>query len=235
MLTYSRSTNAATDPPVSVTFRVASFLLGFVLAFYCIWLLFAELQRPKVFSLPTDRQSAANAAEYRVNARRAAWSGLIRGDLWAGVAFTFADLLWTGSSSNLELTQMVGQARGALHRALSYAPARAEAWLLLAGLASRYPWSDANPAEALRMSYYTGPNDLAVMPLRTLFASQLPALDAEMQQLARRDVRLLDMHQKKSAILQAYHSATPNGQRFIEQELSESDASFAKSLRQVAE
>jgi hypothetical protein len=73
------------------------------------------------------------------------------------------------------------------------------------------------------------------MPLRTLFASQLPALDAEMQQLARRDVRLLDMQQKKSAILQAYHSATPNGQRFIEQELSESDPSFAKSLRQVAE
>jgi tetratricopeptide (TPR) repeat protein len=220
---------------VYVTFRTATFLFACVLAVFCIWLLFAELQRPNMFSLPTDRQSAANAAEQRVDASWAAWSGVIRGDLWAQSAFTFADLLWTGSSGNSELAQSLDQARGALARALRYAPTRADAWIMLAELASRYHWSRPDAAEALRMSYYTGPNELSLMPLRTLVASQLPELDTDGQRLVRRDLHLLLTHAQKTAVIEAYHSATPAARRLIEQELGESDPNLVQSLRRGPE
>lgn len=226
---------APMDPPSHVTFRGATVLLAAVLGVYCIWLLAAELTRSGVNDPPTDRQSAAIAAEQRTRASWAARAGIIRGDLWADAGFTFADLLWTDSSGNSEPTQSVDQARGRLDRAVRYAPARAGVWLLLAGVASRYHWSTPDPAEALRMSYYTGPNELSLMPLRTRTAGQLPALDADMQQLARRDLHLLLTHQQKGTVIQIYHSATPAGKRFIEQELGESDPSFVESLRRGAE
>ena len=85
------------------------------------------------------------------------------------------------------------------------------------------------------MSYFTGPSDISLMPIRTFIASQMPMLDADMQQLARRDVRLLLTHQQKPAIIQAYHVATAAGKRLIDQELGERDPNFAQALRRGAE
>ena len=150
-------------------------------------------------------------------------------------AFTFADLLLADPGSNLALTQSLDPARGRLDRAIDYAPTKAGVWLLLAGLASRYHWSKPDPAEALRMAYYTGPNELPLMPLRAIVAAQMPTLDADMQQLARRDLRLLVEHQQKPAVIKAYQAATPTGKRFIEQALGEGDPSFVQSLRRGAE
>ena len=224
------------NPPLHLTFRIASFLLASVLGTYCIWLLAAELARPTVNNLPTDRQSAAIATQQRVDASWAARVGIIRGDLWAESAFALDDLLLANANKNgSELTQSLGQVRGCLDRAVSYAPTQASVWLLLARLASHYHWPKPDPIEALRMSYYTGPNELPLMPLRSLMASQLPTTAVEMQQFARRDLRLLITHQQKLAVIQAYRSATPAGRRFIEHELGDSDPSFVKSLRGGAE
>ena len=75
---------------------------------------------------------------------------------------------------------------------MSDAPHQAGAWLLLAGLASRYHWPSLNATEALKMSYFTGPSDKALMPLRLRVAAASEAIgETDVQELVRRDLRLL--------------------------------------------
>jgi len=89
-----------------------------------------------------------------------------------------------------------------------------------------------DPAEALRMSYYTGPSEMPLIPLRLTVAVHLDELgDSELQQFAQRDLRVLIAHQEKPAVVQAYQSATPAGKHFIEQALGETDPAFVDSLR----
>jgi len=219
-----------TEPP-QAPFRITMLLLTTVVGIYCIWLLLSELTRPGVIDLPVDPQTAAIAAKKRAYASWAAQIGVIRGDLWAEYGYTFANLLWKNSSSDPDPARSLEFARGTLNRAIRYAPTKAGVWLLLAGFASKFP----EATEALRMSYFTGPSELSLMPIRTFIAAQMPTLDADMQQLARRDVRILLTHQQKPAIVQAYQVASPFGKRFIEQELGERDPSFVQTLRRGAE
>lgn len=206
---------------------------------FCVWLFFSELKRPGIDRLPTDRESAELAAQKRNDARSAAAGAIVRGELWAESAFTFADLLWADSngdrSSASELKSTIEEARTSLDRAVHYAPTRAGVWLLAADLGQRFGWSRPDPAEALRMSYYTGPNALALMPLRAKVATQLPALDGDLQRLAQRDLRLLLAHQDKPAIIRAYQAATPAGKHFIEEGIGETDPGFVKALRRGAD
>jgi len=223
------------DPPSHVTFRGVTVLLAAVLGVYCIWLLVAEPTRSGVNNLPTDRQSATVAAEQRTRANSAARAGIIRGDLSADAGFTFADLLWGDSSGNSAPAETPDEARGRLDRAVRDAPVRAGVWLLLAGLASRYHWSTPEPVEALKMSYYTGPSELSLMPLRSLVATQLPASDTELQELAVRDLHLLVTRQQKLAVVDAYQAAPPTWKHVIEQGLGQSDPSFVTALHRGAE
>lgn len=147
-------------------------------------------------------------------------------------AYTYSELLWANASNNLELTRSLDLVHDRLDRAVRYAPDQPGAWLLLAGLASRYRWSKPDPAEVLKMSYYTGPSELRLIPLRLLVTAQLENLnDDELLQLARRDIRLLIAHQGKPAVIQAYQSATPAGKHFIEQTIGEIDPTFVEPLR----
>jgi hypothetical protein len=217
--------------PSQTTFRLVTLVLAIILGAQCIWLLLADLTRPGVNRLPTDPQSAALVAKLRNDATWAAWIGAIRGDLWAESAYTYSDLLWASSSNESEQTEALDQVQVRLDRALRYAPHQSSTWLLLAGLASRYHWSKPDPTEALKMSYYTGPSEPRLMPLRLLVTAQLDEIkDSELQLLARRDLRLLVTHQGKPAVVQAFQSATPAGKQFIEQAVKEIDQTFAQSL-----
>ena len=217
------------NTPSQTTFRLVTLALAIILGAQCIWLLLAEFTRPDVNRLPTDPQSAALVAKQRNDATWAAWIGAIRGDLWAESAFTYSDLLWPNSAN--EQTDALDQVQVRLDRALRYAPHQSSTWLLLAGLASRYHWSKLDPTEALKMSYYTGPSEPRLMPLRLLVTAQLDEIkDSELQLLARRDLRLLIAHQDKSAVAQAFQSATPAGRLLIEQAIKEIDPTFAQSL-----
>jgi hypothetical protein len=217
--------------PSQTTFRLVTLVLAITLGAQCIWLLLAELTRPGVNRLPTDPQSAALVAKLRNDATWAASIGAIRGDLWAESAYTYSDLLWASSSNESEQTQALDRAQVRLDRALRYAPHQSSTWLLLSGLASRYHWSKPDPTEALKMSYYTGPSELPLMPLRLLMTAQLDEIkDGELQLLARRDLRLLITHQGKPAVVQAFQSATPAAKQFIEQAVKEIDPTFAQSL-----
>ena len=218
--------------PSQTSFRIVTLAFAIALGAQCIWLLLAELTRPSVNHLPMNPQSAALAAKQRNDATWAASIGGIRGDLWAVSAFTFSDLLWTNSSNRSENIPSLAMVRRRLDRAVRYSPDQPAAWLLLAGLASRYRWSKPEPAEALKMSYYTGPSELQLIPLRLLVTVQLDKLDdSELQLLAQRDIRLLFAHQGKPAVIQAYQSATPAGKHLIEQAIGEIDPSFVEPLR----
>jgi hypothetical protein len=217
--------------PSQTAFRLVTLVVAIVLGAQCIWLLLAELTRPGVDRLPTDAQSAALAAELRNDATWAAWIGAIRGDLWADSAYTYSDLLWASSSNEIGQTEALDRVQVRLERALRYAPHQSSTWLLLAGLASRYHWPKPDPTEALKMSYYTGPGELQLMPLRLRVTAQLDEInDSELQLLARRDLRLLIAHQERPVIVQAYQSATSSGKQFIEQSAKEIDPAFAESL-----
>jgi hypothetical protein len=218
--------------PSQTNFRIVTLVFTIALGAQCIWLVLAELTRQGVNHLPMNPQSAALAAKQRNDATWAASIGGIRGDLWADSAYTFSDLLWTNSSTTSENTPSLAMVRRRLDRAVRYSPDQPGVWLLLAGLASRYRWSKPEPAEALKMSYYTGPSELRLIPLRLIATVQLDKLDdSELQLLAQRDIRLLFAHQGKPAVVQAYQSATPAGKHLIEQATGEIDPSFIEPLR----
>jgi hypothetical protein len=220
------------NSPSHVGFRLATLAFALLLGLQCIWLLLAEFSRPNLNGLPADAQAAAAAVKQRNDATWAAWIGTIRGDLWAESAYTYANLLWTHPATDADQTQSLERARASLYHALDDAPHQAGAWLLLAGLASRYRWPNLNATEVLKMSYYTGPSDEALMPLRLRVAAASEAVgDTEVQEFIRRDLRLLWTRQRKSAVAAAYDGASPAGKRVIEGAVQEIDPSGLGSLR----
>jgi hypothetical protein len=220
------------NEPSHLAFRLATLLFAMLLGVQCVWLLLAELSRPAVYRLPTDAVAADAARNKRSSARWAATFGAIRGELWAESAFTYADLMWGDAASGANLAL----ARSSLERALTAAPHQSSTWLLLAGLASRNQLPSIELKEAVRMSYYTGPSELELMPLRLWIAVHSNAFsDIELRDSISREVRLLFTHQQKSAIVAAYNAATSLGRDFIEQTIREIDPSAVESLRRSAQ
>jgi hypothetical protein len=210
-------------------FRIATLVLATVVGLQCIWLLLAELSRPGSHRLATNPAMASNESKGRNDAIWAAWIGAVRGELWAESAFTYADLLW--DTTDPQEAEAPERAREQLDKALGYAPHQTDAWLLLAGLESRYRPSKSNPAEALKMSYYTGPSERPLIPLRLLIAARLDALeDIEVQQFIRRDLRYLLALRQTSAVAEAYASASPAGKRFLEQAVDDIDPAYRAAL-----
>ena len=190
-------------------FRLSTLLFAVVLGFQSAWLLLAEFSR--------------------VEPKWAAEIGAIRGDLWAESAFSYADLM-QGDAEDVSLAP----ALTSLDRALAYAPLQSSAWLMLADLALRYQLPGVDAKEALKMSYYTGPSELELMPLRLRIAAQSDAFDIDLRDTVSREVRLLLSHQQKSAIIAAYNAAQPAGKHLIEQTIREIDPSVIELLRGTA-
>ena len=209
-------------PQTGVALRRVTLVFAALLGVQSLWLLLAELTRPAIYGLPADAASAAVAAKQRGRAALAASFGVVRGDIWATSAFTYADLLSNDSGSSTGLTQALDRARTSLERALSDAPHQSGAWLLLAGLASRYPSLNFNAIQALKTSYYTGPSEQVLMSPRLRVAAQSDFLnDAEIQEFVTRDLRLFISRHQKAAIDEAYNGGSPTGKAFIKQALSQ--------------
>jgi hypothetical protein len=220
------------QPSTQAKFRIATVLFAALLGLQCVWLMLAELSQAGVDQLPTDASAAAAAAGKRNRAAWAADFGVIRGDLWSQLAFTYADLMFNENRETPDTKQKLTRARVALEHAVYDTPAQPGAWLLRAGLALHYPSLDLDAIESLRMSYYTGPTELDLIPLRLqLIARSSTIDDAEMRQFLRRDLRLLLARKQQSAIADAYNGASPPGKRMIERTLDEIDHRAAESLR----
>lgn len=219
------------DPRPYVLFRIGALLFAILLGAQCVWLLLADLSRSSITRLPTDANAAAAAAGQRDAAARAAAFGGIRGDLWADSAFTRAHLLWLNPAAP-GVTQILTDARATLERAVADAPHNSGAWLMLAGLSARYTSANANARAALKMSYYTGPSEQSLIPLRLRIAAHSDFVgDFEMRQFVTRDLHFLLSHKQQAAVVAAYKVASPAGKKFIEHAVNEIDPSAVALLR----
>jgi hypothetical protein len=215
-----------------VGFRLATMLFAILIGVQSVWLSLPELLRPHITWSPTEEVPAADTAQHRGAAAWAASIGTIRGGLWAESAFTYSNLLQGNARLNAAPIQALQHVRASLDHALKDAPHQSNAWLFLAALEQRYPSGRFNVIESLRMSYYTGPSEQDLMPLRLRLTAQLDLFsDVEMRQFATRDLRLLLARKRLSVIAKAYDLASPAGKLFIEQTIRDIDPSLIESLR----
>jgi hypothetical protein len=232
-----RISSRPTSVPAYTGFRTLALIFALLLACQAFWILAAELSRPPSLAFPASSQSVADAAANRNSARAAAQLAIFRGDLWAETALTYADVFsfeGTAKSANDD-PAVVQQARDVAERALSLAPYDARIWLVLADIVSRFDWLNGKASAALRMSYYTGQNEIALIPSRLLLSVTLPAIsDKDFQELVARDLRTIVNRKPelKPAIVKAYRSATPEGQQFIRDTMKGLDPNLLSSLQQ---
>ena len=216
-------------------FRISILLFAALLGLQSVWLLSSELSRTDVVALPTNASAATAAAKERNRAAWAAAIGAIRGELWAQSAFTYADLMFGETEESADGVRKLKRARASLEHALNEAPAQPAVWLLRAELGARYPSLHFNTAEALKMSYYIGPSERELIPMRLRLAALSGTIsDVELLPSIRRDLRLLLARKQQSAIVDAYAAASPSGKRFIEQILGDIDRAAVESLRTSA-
>jgi hypothetical protein len=217
-------------------FRTATLSLASFLGLQCVWLLAAEHYRSTLRQLPTTAPAAAAAAKQRDGAALAASIGLMRGELWAESAFSYANLLFDdpGLSGDTSLAEKLASLGPTLQRALDEAPTQSGAWLLRAGLSLRYPILGFNALDALKMSYYTSPTAPELAPLRLGMTTKLHwSSDVEMRQFVDRDLRML-LAQKRPRVIAETYDASSQPEREIMEQAVAADQPVLRWLRSGA-
>jgi hypothetical protein len=217
-------------------FRVGAAVLGVLLAFEALWILSAEAFRPRLASFPAAAAAAAVAPSERDKAELAAKIGLVRGDLWADYAMTLMPQLpqEIARGGAVASSHPAEVARAAAEKAASLAPHDSRIWLLLAAVASEIDRRARESDGALKMSYYTGPNELALMPLRLSIAARSNAIgDADLQLLVGQEIRtiLTRKPELKPWILVAHRNASPAGKAFFESTVGALDPVLLTAMR----
>jgi hypothetical protein len=216
--------------------RVALTLFGVFLFAQAAWILLAERHRLNHIRLPVDGRTATIAFAEQDKSKQAASLAVVRGDLWAESAFTFGSQLWTDRAIWLDGgDQLNTEALKTMTRALRYSPHRGDVWLMFAALADKYKWSGYQPSLLLKMSYYTAPNELALLPLRLNVSLHAKGVtdDAELKDMVRRDISVILTRAPalKPALVAAYRSALPQGKVFAERVISEIDPGYLGVVR----
>jgi hypothetical protein len=129
------------------------------------------------------------------------------------------------------------KAQDTLRDALSISPHNARMWSAYAALKAKRNPGDPEISDLLKLSYYTGPQDEKLIPLRLDIATFGDAAsDTELRELARGDVRAL-LSEKISGGRQAlsadYARASPVGANVLLETVQMMDPPFAEKLRQV--
>jgi len=229
-LTMPPSTSAKT------WIRVALALFGVALTTQAVWILLAERYPQNHIQLPVDQNAATIVRIERDKIKQAASVAVVRGDLWAESAFTYAGRLWSDPAIELDTDDRTnGEALKNLIRALRYSPHRGDVWLMFAALADRYQWTGYQPGSLLKMSYYTAPNEFALFPLRLNVSLHAKGVisDPELQDMVRRDISLILTRAPalKPTLVAAYRSASPAGKAFAERVITEIDPSYLGIIR----
>jgi len=213
--------------------RLGTAILAGILSMSSMWILSVEFIGPTLPFFPTDAATAEAVAAHRNAAGVAARVGLIRGNLWTDYAMTLApNLAGELRDKDRNSVAALDSTRSAAVRAVELAPHDARAWLLIAKVDSQSP--NHNPAGPLKMSYYTGPNELPLIPLRIDIATRSDAImDPELQILVGGEIRTIITQRPdlKPLIIAAYRSALPEGRRFIESQVGELDPDLLASIR----
>src|SRR5262249_49628537 len=178
--------------------RISLFVFASALAVFAAWMLLAELLRPKHIEFTMDPQLAASNYVRRDAALRAARAGLVRGDLWSEAAFAYGSKLWSERRVPSSDAPPFGQIKALSEQAITHAPHDSRLWLLFAANYFRFDRLNERVASSLRMSFYTGPNSIAVVPGRLLLATQSRALqDDDFQALVQHDIQLALTHRSE--------------------------------------
>lgn len=119
--------------------------------------------------------------------------------------------------------------------ALRYSPLRGDLWLMLAAMSKEYHSTRYDVVALLKLSYYTAPNDLELLPLRLSvgLGTNAAVREPELRELIKRDVKIAVMNRPalKPAVVAAYQSASVDGKIFADSVMSELDPSYVQNMR----
>jgi hypothetical protein len=224
------------SPPLSRQriFRGAVLVFAFVLACQAAWLITVEFFRPSSSNFLASVHATDATADSRSAAALAASLGYIRGDLWAEYARTYSDILSGDGRTSVQSAGLIERAREVTNRALGLVPYDAQIWLLLARIDARFDWLNGKSSIALRMSYYTGANETALIASRASLAINSSEIgEPDFQRLVGHDIRIVATRKPEliPAILAAYRTASPVGRQFLETTLKEIDPNLFAKLR----
>lgn len=179
----------------------------------------------------------------RATAETVARLAVIRGDLWTHYALSYGELAWPldRGIGQPAVRQQLEEAQAATKRALRGSPHEARLWLLLAALTIKIESLDHQQSNAavgaLKMAYYTAPNEVELSPFRLMIAVR-PAViaDEELQQLVRDELRMLLTRnpRQKADIVAAYREASPTAKSLIEDVVNLQDPALLASVRSEA-
>ena len=218
---------------MSLWLRTTLIALAVLIGASALWTLTIELTRPSLAYFPTNFQEAEQFDRAKVSAANAATIGMIRGDLWIAAAVTAtAHLMFSDQQPRGTSKENLQSAEDVTQRAAKLSPHDSRLWLVLADLRSRTSPPAPNAAEALKLSYYTNPNDFDLAPLRLSVAARLNP-DQDLQDAMQSEIQriLLKRMDLRDAIAAAYKAANAQSRQIFEATLEDADPSFLATMR----
>jgi hypothetical protein len=215
--------------------RVAAIVVGVLAAVYATTSLFSETFSLRQPALPADPSRIATQ-EITPIAQLAASVSPFRADLEANYATALALAALRPDKSSLSAVdvQKNADSQEDIKRVLKAAPYNSRLWLVLVLLETQRKSDGQQIIEALKMSYFTAPNDAQLMPLRLYTVTLADALsDPDLKELARGDVRLMLIRRPdlKASVLLAYRRGSGLGKAFLEDAAQSIDPGFVSVLR----
>jgi hypothetical protein len=216
-------------------FRVAAIVVAVLTAVYASASFFSEIFSARQPALPADPSKVV----VQTIGPAAQWAAAIspfRADLEVNYASTVALMALRPDNAVLSTAdaQRNANSQDDVIRVLKAAPHNSELWLLFALLQTQRKSGSRQIIEALKMSYFTAPNDVQLTPLRLYTAALSNALsDPDLKELARGDVRLMLIRQPdlKPFVLSAYRRGSSLGRTFLEDTVQSIDPEFIPVLR----
>ena len=215
---------------VRIWLRIALLFIGLILFSQAIWIAGPELFHTSVIGLALDDKARPSTRLEQERAQQAASLAGVRGDLWSESAFAYSSQLWNAKPALSTDTAIA--VRKDLENAVRYSPHRGDAWLMFAGMAARYKWRDYKRSSLLKMSYYTAPKEVRLIPLRLLISLREWTDDPELRELISGEIRLVltRLPNLRSSLSRAYDAASAEGKIAVEQAVSKIDASQLKLI-----
>ena len=215
---------------VRIWLRIALLGFGVTLFLQAIWIAGPELYHTSVIRLALDDKARPSTRPEQERAQQAASLAGLRGDLWSESAFAYSNQLWNAKPDLSAETAIA--VRKDLENAVRYSPHRGDAWLMFAGMAARYQWKDYKPSSLLKMSYYTAPKEVELIPPRLMISLHEWSDDPELQELILSEIRLVltRLPNLRSSLSTAYKAASAEGKVAVEQVVKEIDASQLTSI-----
>ena len=160
----------------------------------------------------------------------------MRGDLWTDAAIALSsDLIGeVVDERDPQIALSRDRAKIVAQRAARLSPHDSRIWLLLAALNSRFDRPNREITNRLKMSYFTGPIEPALSPLRIRIATYSTAItNAELQPLVAQEVRTVILRHKNQipSLLAAYRDGSAEGKQFIEATVGDLDKDLLARMR----